>query len=64
MPRFKGALKRLPFKQSEVERSIRAVQNQGITIEKIEICPTTGTISIVPAAAPVLVGAKAAKATA
>jgi len=48
MPRFKGPMKRLPFKQSEVERSIRAVQNQGIGIAKIEICPTTGTISIVP----------------
>ena len=52
MPRFKGPMKRLPFKQSEVERSIRAVQNQGIGIAKIEICPTTGTISIVPSASP------------
>jgi hypothetical protein len=64
MPRFKGPLKRLPFKQSEVERSIRAVQNQGIKIERIEICPTNGTISIVPSVPSVLAAPVAAKETA
>ena len=39
---------RIPFKQSEIVRAIKSVKSMGLPIERIEIHPTTGTITITP----------------
>jgi hypothetical protein len=39
---------RLPFKQSEIERAIRAVKAMGLQVGKIEVEPVTGRITITP----------------
>jgi hypothetical protein len=36
----------MPFRTSEVARAIRAAQNMGVVIDKIEIHPRDGTILI------------------
>jgi hypothetical protein len=41
--------KRLPFKQSEIERAIRGARAQGLNVGRIEIEPRSGKISIVAA---------------
>jgi hypothetical protein len=38
--------KRMPFKQSEVERAIKAVEARKLPISAVEINPTTGAILI------------------
>ena len=50
MARPKGSKTRLPFRQSEIMRGIRACAALGLSIEKIEIHPSSGTLVIVPAA--------------
>jgi hypothetical protein len=37
---------RLPFRQSEIERALRAARRQGVTVTRIDIEPRTGKISI------------------
>lgn len=39
---------RLPFKQSEITRAMRSVLSMGLSIEKIEINPRTGSFTVVP----------------
>ena len=57
MARPKGAKsnpdrRHLPFKQSEVERALRAAEARGISVGRIEVETRGGTkISIIPAAA-------------
>ncbi len=46
MRRLKGNRRSLSFKQSEVERAIRAVQAQDLPVERIEIDPQSGKIAI------------------
>jgi hypothetical protein len=55
MPRPKGKKNnpnhpRLPFKQSEIERAIRAVKAMGLRVGKIEVEPLSGKITITPGA--------------
>jgi hypothetical protein len=38
--------KRLPFKQSEIERGIRAVEAMGLQVHSVELDPQTGKIHI------------------
>jgi hypothetical protein len=38
--------KRLPFKQSEIERGIRAVEAMGLQVHSVELDPHTGKIHI------------------
>jgi hypothetical protein len=38
--------KRLPFKQSEIERGIRAVEAMGLQVHSVELDPHTGKIYI------------------
>jgi hypothetical protein len=38
----------MPFKRSEVSRAIRGVINQGLEIERVEVNPRTGLITITP----------------
>jgi len=52
MARPKGSKTRLPFRQSEIMRGIRACAALGLSIEKIEIHPGSGTLVIIPVAAP------------
>jgi hypothetical protein len=44
--RPKGSTSKLLFKQSEVERAIRGVQTQGLTVKCVEVDPHTGKISV------------------
>lgn len=51
MPRPKGSKtnpnrKRMPFKQSEVERAIKGVQAKKLPISAVEVDPHTGKIKI------------------
>jgi len=52
MARPKGAKtvspRRLAFKQSEIERGLRAAQAHGLQVARIEIEPLTGKIIIIP----------------
>ena len=45
----KGSHWKLPFRQSEIERAVRAAKAQGFSIGRIDIEPRTGKISIVAA---------------
>jgi hypothetical protein len=38
--------KRLPFRQSEIERGIRAVEAMGLSVHSVELDPQTGKIRI------------------
>jgi hypothetical protein len=38
----------MPFKTAEVTRAIRGVMNHGLSIERIEIQPRSGLITVVP----------------
>jgi hypothetical protein len=40
--------KPLPFKLSELQRSIKGVQSMGLTVGRVEIDPRSGKITIVP----------------
>ena len=37
---------RLPFRQSEIQRAIRAFKAMGLTVGKIEVEPVSGKITI------------------
>lgn len=38
----------LPLKQSELMRAIRGVVSMGFSVERVEILPRTGQITVVP----------------
>ena len=38
--------KRLPFKQRDVTRALSGVMSKGLSVQKIQIHPTSGTITI------------------
>jgi hypothetical protein len=38
----------LPFKTAEVTRALRGVLRMGLSVERIEIVPRTGAITITP----------------
>jgi hypothetical protein len=66
MPRPKGKKnnpkrERLPFKQSDIERAVRAAQNMDLQISSVEIDPRTGKFKISTAAADASVVADDAK---
>jgi hypothetical protein len=46
MSRPVGAKTRLPFRQSEIERAIRAFRSMGIPIGSIELDPVSGKIKV------------------
>lgn len=48
MTKRKPTTPELPFKTAEVTRAIRGVMNMGLSVERIEIQPRTGRISITP----------------
>jgi hypothetical protein len=41
---------RLPFRTAEVMRAIRGARNMGLSVTRIEIIPSTGTITVVTGA--------------
>jgi hypothetical protein len=41
----------LPIKTAEITRAIRGVLNMGLSVERIEIHPRTGQITVVPGSA-------------
>ena len=40
--------RQLPFRQSEIERAMRAAKAQGLSVGRIDINPRTGVISVFP----------------
>lgn len=43
-------LPKLRFKQSEIERAIRSVRKQGLSVSRVEIDPASGRFTSVPGA--------------